>query len=269
MKVLTKEWLKDLELHDLRCRLTPNSNIKIPLVFTNGGTDSIAKEDLHTVKTNLNVSGKENEISFIMVPDTFMLDTEYLKDAVLPDVKSVEDDFLMQYINVLRIITYLPDNLLKCVKDKRLLALGYAEEELKKEIIDYINIRHEQAKEKWNKNLEDFDCASDGLTICKQLIGHTSLPFVEDVIEEKTILKAERVGKDIYLSLDNDKTIILNDAEIIEEEADTSCSYTIAAELYNNEAKYELHLLIMKRDKNLICSHYYTTYRFSDMKFKI
>ena len=56
MKCLTKEWLKDMELHDIIVMLKPNTNKKLPFVFTDGGTECVAQEDLYTVKTKLNIS---------------------------------------------------------------------------------------------------------------------------------------------------------------------------------------------------------------------
>ena len=64
MKIFTKEWVKDIEFHDLILMLEKNTGIRIPFIFINGGTECVAKEDLYTVKTNLNVTDKENEIKF-------------------------------------------------------------------------------------------------------------------------------------------------------------------------------------------------------------
>ncbi|MDE6586351.1 MAG: hypothetical protein K2K80_06710, partial [Clostridia bacterium] len=98
MKIMTKEWVKDFELHELIVALEPNSDKKIPFVFTNGGTDCVAKEDLHTVKTNLNLADKENELSFVMLPDTFETDLDFLGDGTEINEKTYKNDFLFQYL---------------------------------------------------------------------------------------------------------------------------------------------------------------------------
>lgn len=81
MKVMTKEWYKDIEFHDLIVMLEPNTHKKIPFVFTNGGEDCVAKEHLHTVKTNFDLTEKENEMSFVMLPDTIDLEIDLLGDG--------------------------------------------------------------------------------------------------------------------------------------------------------------------------------------------
>lgn len=70
MKVLTKEWMKNFELGALLRIVNANTKRKIPLVFLNGGTENVG-EGLRTFKTNLDVSDKENQLSFIMVSDIY------------------------------------------------------------------------------------------------------------------------------------------------------------------------------------------------------
>jgi len=78
MKIFTKEWVKDIEFHDLILMLEKNTGIRIPFIFMNGGTECVAKEDLYTVKTDLNVTDKENEIKFVMLPNTIDLELNFL-----------------------------------------------------------------------------------------------------------------------------------------------------------------------------------------------
>ena len=147
MKVLTKKWLRDYELNAIVGALSPFTDEKMPFVFTNGGTNIIAKKDLHTVKTNFNLSDKENEINFCMIPNTFAYYGDYLKNANEPEYRSIEADFLSQYVNRLRVISFLPEDILKLIKDKRMLALGYAEEKVKKMILDYVGNKVSNAVE--------------------------------------------------------------------------------------------------------------------------
>lgn len=268
MKIMTKEKFKDLEFHDLLLMLKPNTDKKIPFVITNGGTDCVAKEDLHTVKTNLNVTEKENEISFVMLPDTIDLEIDYLGDGEVINEETRKKDFLIQYLNRLRVISYLPEEILKCVKDKRMLALGYAEKETEKLILDYCQSKYRKAADLLEKCAEASVKAEKGLTIHKQFKKHLyihSLPFLFDGVE---ITNAEIENGEIYLTLDDCHKIVFSGAEILEEEIDIVNSYVDGIELYKKESFYELHLLIGKRDENLIENHYYITYKFKDLKFR-
>lgn len=268
MKTMTKEWVKSLEFHDLIIMLEPTSNKKIPFVFTNGGTDIVKKEDLITVKTKLNVTEKENEISYIMLPDTFDLDFDFLNDEIAESEKTHKNYFLLQYLNRLRVISYIPENILKTVKDKRMLALGYVEEETKNEILKYIKGKYSEAFDIYEicsaASLE----AEKGLTIHEQFKRHlyiNSVPFLFDGVK---ITKAENINDTIYLTIDDNITVVFSEAKIIENEIDIVNSYVSEIELYKKENYYELHFLIMKRDENFIDYYYYVTYSFKDLKFK-
>jgi len=266
MKIFTKEWVKDIEFHDLILMLEKNTGIRIPFIFMNGGTECVAKEDLYTVKTDLNVTDKENEIKFVMLPNTIDLELNFLDINNKINEETCKNDFLLQYLNRLRSISYLPENILKHIKDKRLLALGYADTQTKKEILDYIKIKYNKAIDLYDKCCEDSVKAEKGLTIRKQLEQHlySSVPLMFDDVE---ITKAEYINNELFLTLDDYETVVLSGTEIIEEETDIKNSIVKHIELYKQETCYELHLLVIKRDENFIESYYYATYRFKDLKF--
>ena len=77
------------------------------------------------------LADKENEIRFLILPEVLFFDYDFLSGDSEMNDEELKNNLLFQYKNLLRIITYLPDNLLSLVKDKRLLALGYAESEVK------------------------------------------------------------------------------------------------------------------------------------------
>ncbi|MDE6442583.1 MAG: DUF4085 domain-containing protein [Clostridia bacterium] len=266
MKILTKEWRKDIDFHDLIIMLEPNTHKKIPFVFTDGGKDCVAKEHLHTIKTNFNLSEKENEISFVMLPDTIALEIDLLGDGEVINEKTCTNDFLIQYLNRLRQISYIPDDVLKTVKDKRLLALGYAEEQTKKEILGYIRGRYIKAQELYEKCCENSFKAEEELTIHAQFKKHKYIYSVPFLFDSAQITKVEKDKDDLYLTLDDSVTIVFSGAEIIEEEIDVVNSCVCDIELYKKQDCYELHLLIMKRDENLVSHYYYATYAFEDLK---
>ena len=261
MKKMTKEWVKDYKLLELVYTFKPISKNKIPFVFTNGGAECIAKKDLYTVKTNFAISEKENEFNFIMLPDTFDL------NLFGYDEKFCANNFLSQYINRLRLISYLPEDILKNVKDKRLLALGYADGQVKKQIIKYAKSKFNRALKIYDKSCEKTVEAEQGLTIHKQFIKHDfpSLPLLFDDIDIK---KTEKVNDNLILKLSDNTTIVFIGAKIIEAETDILNAYVEKIELYKNADTYELHLLLMKRDKNLTENYYYATIAFKDLKFK-
>ncbi|MDE6585536.1 MAG: hypothetical protein K2K80_02510, partial [Clostridia bacterium] len=202
------------------------------------------------------------------LPDTFETDLDFLGDGTEINEKTYKNDFLFQYLNRLRVISYLPDGILKLVKDKRLLALGYAEKEVKKEILKFAKPVFDKAMTICEKQSEASIQAEKGLTIHEQFKTRpysSSLPYLFDGVE---ITKVEKVDGDIYLTLDEYDTVVFSGAKIIEEETDILNSCVIDIELYKKENCHELHFLLRKINDNLIENYYYATYEFKDMKFK-
>ena len=268
MKIMTKEWVKDSDFLDLIVMLTPNTKIKRPLVFLNGGTENIAKDNLHTVKTNLNVTDKENEIQFVMAPDTYGLDLEYLSDCEDMDEKTCKNEFQLLYLNRLRVISYLPEQILKKVKDKRLLALGYAEKQVKKEILKYIKPKYEVAYAISCKSNNASVEVSKGLTIYEEFKTNRFAHRITILFDGVVIKKVEKVNDEIHLSLDDFNYVVFSGAEITEQEVDLINTRVSEIELYKNEDGYELQFLLEKRDENFIADYYYATIAFKDLKFK-
>lgn len=83
------------------------------------------------------------------------------------------------------------------------------------------------------------------------------------------ITKTEKDKDGMYLTIEDSITIAFSGAEIMEEEIDVANSYVCEIELYKKQNCYELHLLLMKRDENLIDRYYYATYAFKDLKIKV
>ena len=99
----------------------------------NDSCEGVYKSDILTVKTKFNLSDKENELRFMILPATFNFYNDYCEYSLEKETHSPENDFLSQYINRLRVISHLPQEILEQVKDKRLLAMGYAEPKVKKQ----------------------------------------------------------------------------------------------------------------------------------------
>lgn len=231
MNFMTKEWLKEFEYLDLIVTLQPSSRKKIPFVLLNG-TDCVAKEDLYTVKTDFNLSDNENDLSFVMLPDSINLGIDLLGDGINLNEKICKNDFLIQYLNNLRIISYIPKDIIKNVKDKRLLALGYADKETKTALLKYLKNRYSKAYKIYEKCCNDAVIAEQTLTVHKQLKEHffaKSVPLLFDGVE---VTRKKITNIDICLTLDNMDTVIFRGAKVIEEEADILNGIIMNIELY-------------------------------------
>lgn len=268
MKVLTKEWINDCNLCSVAYMLNDKTDKKIPFVLMNGDTDCIAKEDLHTVKTNLNITDKENSISFVLLPDVYEYYPEYSETAIEPDRASFEDDFFVQYIDKLHAISCLPQDILKLVKDKRMLALGYVESAVKKVITEYIDGKRANIFNNYDNIYKASREAECGLAACEQLKKYPDYYSLSFIFENSTILGVKTVDKDLYLTFGLNLKVILKNAEVVEEECSLVNAYIIEYELYKDGTDYELHFLILKRDENLAPHFYYATYRFKDMELQ-
>lgn len=266
MKILTKEWIKDIDLGLLISMYDGRGERKIPLVFT-GDTAGIAKDDLLTVKTNFDMTEKENKISFVMVPDTFGFSEGY-SDIDNLEIKTSEDEFLSKYTNRLRVISYLPEEILKSVKDKRLLALGYAEEEVKKSIVGYCRDKYEKAFKEYEESCENTVNVTQGLNIQSCIFKQKNLQSLAYLFDDAVITEVKISDNKILITIDDDETVILTGASVLEEEVSPVSAYVNAIELYNEDNGYEMHLLVRKRDENFVDNYYYVTYGFKKMKLK-
>ncbi|MDE5897548.1 MAG: DUF4085 domain-containing protein [Clostridia bacterium] len=267
MRIMTKEWVKNLEFHDLIVMLEPVSKKKIPFVFTNGGTEAVAKEDLYTVTTDFNVSDTENQLNFVMLPDSFDLEIDFLGDGRKINERTCRNDFMLQYLNRLRVLSYVPEHILKRVRDKRLLALGYADEETKKELLKFAKKKHNEALDLYHKCTQASIKAEQGLTIREQFKDRPYIFSLSFLFDNAEITKIKKVKDKIHLTLGERMPVVLIGARVIEEEADIVNSWVIHIELYREETCYELHLLIMKRDEQLISHYHHVTYAFQDLRF--
>ncbi|MDE6473918.1 MAG: DUF4085 family protein [Clostridia bacterium] len=265
MKVLTKELYKHVELNEIILALSKNNGI-MPVVFLNGGYEGVAERDIKTVKTQLDVTEKENQLSFMVLPSTFVSLSDFFEDAEEKAKHTPEIDFLSQYTNRLRIISTLPEEILKQVKDKRLLALGYADQQIRKSILKYAEERKIAAFKVVKNSLEDSLLAVAGLTIERQFEHHSQIYSVEALFDEAIITNVSQKGKDLYLELDHKETIVLTEVETLEEEIKPYNTCIRLFELHKNKQDYELHFLLATKDSNLIEYFHYVTYRFKDMR---
>ncbi|MDE6869450.1 MAG: hypothetical protein K2J75_01870 [Clostridia bacterium] len=267
MKVLTKELLKDVELFEIYCALDPKEKRNLPVVFLSGSPKGVVEDDIKTVKTQFDMTAKENEMSFMLLPATSI----FMNDAFCETGKSGENElekkFLSQYVNRLRIISHLPQEILKQVKDKRLLALGYAEQNVKKSILDYINERTTFAFGVVKNSLEDSLYTTVGLTIDKQFGQRPHIHSLEVLFDEAIITSVSKNKNDLYIELNQKDTIVLTDVETLMEEINPDKTFIKFFELHRTMRNYELHFLLASKDLNFIKHFHYVTYKFKDMRF--
>lgn len=234
MKVLTKELLRDMELFELSFALKDCRKKTMPVIVL-----------------------EENKTDFLTLPNTF----DNFNGCI------ERDDILSQYVNRLRIISYLPQEILQRVKDKRLLALGYAEQDVKKAILDYAKDKIYFANSLTSVSLEDSIDNTVGLTIERQFEKHAQFCSVEELFDGVKIISVCKQAKDLYIKLDNKETIALTSVETLEEEIKPDDTFVQLFELHKVKRKYELHFLLMTKDSDLIKHFHYVTYRFKDMRY--
>ncbi len=268
MKVLTKELKNDLDLHEIYCAVDSREKRTLPMVFLNGSGEGVVDSDIKTIKTDFNVTDKENELKFMILPATFTFFGEDFEHGRFRWKHTPENDFAAEYANRLRIISYLPEEILMQVEDKRLLAFGYAEQKVKKEIIKYTKAATAISIKILERSLKESLAAASGLTIEKEFGERKYIYSIEELFSESTITGVSKIGNDLYIELDNEDTFVLTDVETLEEEINPANTYIEFFELHKVEQGYELHFLLMTTDKNLIENFHYVTYAFKDMMFK-
>ncbi len=268
MKVLTKELKNDLELHEIYCAIDSREKRTLPMVFLNGSCEGVADSAIKTIKTNFNVTDKENELKFMILPATFTFFGKDFEHGRFRWKHTPENDFAAEYANRLRIISYLPEEILKQVKDKRLLAFGYAEHKVKKAIISYAKTAVAISIKILEKSLKESLEAASGLTIDEEFEKHEYIYSIEELFSESTIKGVNKIGNELYIELDKEETFVLTDVQTLEEEVNPENTYIEFFELHKVERGYELHLLLMTTDNNLVQNFHYVTYAFKDMMFK-
>lgn len=268
MKVLTKELKHDLELHEIQCAVDSREKRTLPMVFLNGDCEGVADSAIKTIKTNFNVADNENELKFMILPATFTFFGKDFEHGRFRWKHTPENDFAAEYANRLRIISYLPEEILKQVKDKRLLAFGYAEQKVKKAIISYAKTATAISIKILERSLKESLDAASGLTIDEEFGKHEYIYSIEELFSESTITGVKRIGNELYIELNREETFVLTDVKTLEEEVNPENTYIEFFELHKVDQGYELHFLLMTTDNNFVENLHYATYRFKDMMFK-
>ena len=173
--------------------------------------------------------------------------------------------FFTQYVNMLKTISRLPTEILNLIKDKRLLALGYAEKNVKSAIRKYIGNKYENACQKWEQSNDLSEKTSINLTACKQFKSFPYSNSISHLLQETQIEDFYNNDGEIRLTNDLGEVAVLIDAKTLTEECNPKGTYIRVYELYKNAGGYEIHFLLERRDNNFIQNFYYATYSFKDL----
>lgn len=264
MKIYTKDWKNKYDISQLKYIYQAEEGELLPIILGND-CSAVDKKDVHTIKLgNLNLSESEKEINFLFVKNSIVCITSIIEDIPL-ELKTANDDFKYQYANRLRVISLLPEEIKEQIKNKHLLALGYAGRELKKILNKFIKEIDKGLDLMW-RDFEKNRETNFKITITNQLKDHY-YNYPSEVFDHINIRKLYFQENDLYFDL-GDESVILQNAKVIEEECKPEKTYIERSEIHQVPNGYELHLLIIKIDKNLMENMYYATYFFEDMWFK-
>lgn len=268
MRFLTKDKVKKHDFFTMKSWFMHEKEGKIPLVFLDGNGSASDSSDLIEIHApNLGLSKKEEELKLILIPDTFDYFPDYDEKAYEPWERSVRADFQSQYINRLRIISMLPDEIRARIKDKRLLALGYADHDLREELLRFADTMQQNDDEAWQQYEWELKKVVSKLTLCDQLYEY-DCDDIHDLLSETVITRKFNIGDNLYIELRDEVVLILSNAKVVEEEINPTNSFPYFYELHERNGKYELHLLLTKVDENLIEHYHYATYSFDDMSLQ-
>lgn len=270
MKFYTKEWYNNYELKSLAYIFTKYDRQRIIVICD----DSIQIPGIKTIKPNLELpyfSDKEKKLRLIAEPVHFPIFGKYDKNSSDPRERSFFADFKDIYNNRLRSISLLPEHIQCQIEDKRLLALGYASRNTKKLILSYIKglanpLNAEQKKfKKAQKAIEK------ALKIQQQIQQslYSNYKSLNNLLVESEISNLTWDKSSLHIEFDGSHEIVLTDASILEEDASPIGGEFFAVEVHQFDDHNELHLLLRKRDNDLIEQPIYATYRFKEIHLSL
>lgn len=149
---------------------------------------------------------------------------------------------------ITRLKENLPNEILKEVKDIRVLALNHASKQVMNKIIEYSQKNRDFCK----NSMENYG----------KIFDNQFKDFKPDFLEnfgfhDCTILSINNVNNDLVLVLDNEDTftiinkIIFKDACIIKQECALENAWWKYEEIYKDGNEYEMHALLMQNDGEL------------------
>lgn len=263
MKYLTKEWCKKTLLSEI-CNydwLRENKSAPTCLFlvnFNNCGFDGESYIDIFQPIENLTET--EQRLNCLIIPTHIVFGSEddYDMDSLYSLDKSLKDDFLTHYMSRLQATSLLPEEILSQIPDKRIFAMGYAAPKLRKIAIEY-------SEKMRAETIAVQDEASELIEpVLKEFKEKHNIDLAFIFMDSFLCNKKQR-GINLELEL-NSYYLILENAQILEEEIEIENNRIYAYEIYKTETGYELHFLLEFCNKNNYVTYHYATYRFNGIK---
>ena len=233
-------------------------------IFIDESSDVSESDFLTITNENLNLSEFKTPLKYVLVQNSFYFSYSYTKSYRV-EFKSLKDEFQAQFINRMRIISYLPKEIQNKIKNKKLFALGYVDKELVQELKSYLSQFKLFVEERIQKYERMFRTDYE-LKITNQLFKY-NYDYLLNIFEGARIKKVYLENDNLYLEMDK-TTLILEDAKIFEEECNPNNTYIEEAEIHKNWNWFELHFLLDKLDNSFMDNYYYATYGFKNMRFE-
>ena len=160
-----------------------------------------------------------------------------------PDLQ--RKNFRQSFRNLIKVLKEkLPENIINKVADIRVLALGYASSEVKKEIIEYCKENEKKTRLAVNSYKKQF----------KKQFGINAPAFAMKLnLHDCTVQSCRRVGKDVLLTLDNSLSftniskIRLKNCEVIKQDSRLYGAWCLYEEIYKVRNRFEIHFLMHKK----------------------
>ena len=205
---------------------------------------------------------EQTELNYMIIPNKFNFFDDYDPRDISKCQKLMQRDFEMEYKKRLYICSFLPPEILKRIADVRLLALGYAPEKIKSEILQFSRHAHKKVEEIIRSNENEYKNLIE--CIIKQKGVNVNHIFDEEEISEK-----QWDNSALILKLKS-RTVTLVEAQVTEEEGDMSNTSIELFEFYKTGSDYELHLLLSKNKEKYskIDDLFYVTINFKDFLVK-
>ncbi len=170
------------------------------------------------------------------------------KSPIQFDVEKTKRTFANRQENALKLVEMLPQEILECVADKRMLALGYTERKVKDKIRDFA-----KEQERWVELLRN-QAINANMLAESHMEEPAFLSKYEDGVIEKIIVK----GNDLLIHFIDTPSLGIKNGKIIaseepiyewqEQDMYSPFSKMVGAEIECDNHKFALRLLILNDD---------------------
>lgn len=212
MKIFTKEWYKQYEIWSIKYWLTEEEGEIRVLPILDESVPEMPDEIRADATSYLTDKPKqENRMRVVAAKNIFPLYMYYDPKNANVKYRSLENDIKSELINRMRVYEYLPEEIRQQIPERELKILS-----------ELTNSQQRQKEDIYSINYF----------------------FRDEAIKEVIIEKNE-----IKIRLFDESEMILTGGEVIEQEKEMFGAIVTEHELHKNKDKYELHLLLLQRNK--------------------